>query len=578
MPNHASNQRVLVLDADMTPALSVTRSLGRQGILIDLASHESRALASHSRYAQNYRQYPDPLGAESDFRLWIEQQIAENRYQLIIPVTERSATALKPLLSNSVTRPFIALPDLDSFEIALDKNQTLSLAKELGIPTPKSWLIESLNDVDSISSDSGYPLVIKPARSIGDSGDKRQQLNVAYAHSAEELANKLKHYLLFGPVLVQQYIAGDGVGIELIAKQGETLLAFQHKRLHEVPLTGGGSSLRTSVELNPKLVEAAKHLMAKTKWHGVAMVEFKHNPNDDSFALMEINGRFWGSLPLSVAAGADFPFLLYELMTKGDVTQIPQVKIGVLARKLSSDLFWHELVLRRHGDPAIVHFPDKKALLKGLLLIFSPRHHFDVQQWSDPKPGLVDIGDILKSQWQRISELLHLRKLRKQQQRAWQQLINSGQLSNTKQILFLCYGNINRSAVAERQFQKLAPNKRTVKAISAGFHSVENRPADPVMCTIAKEADIDMSDWQSRRVSQQMVENSDLILVMEFAHRERLLKDYPEAGDKILLLGMVPENGNSSNEITDPYGHETKVYQQCFQQLSQCTSRLIKLI
>ena len=183
----------------------------------------------------------------------------------------------------------------DGTTIELDKNRTLALADELGVPTPQSWLIERLEQLDELPADRGYPLVIKPARSIGDNGEQRQQLSVVYAHNAEELTAKVRHYLLFGEVLVQQYIAGDGVGVELIADRGEIRLAFQHRRLHEVPLTGGGSSLRESVEVEPVLLEASRQLMQRMQWHGVAMVEFKHDPASGQFALMEINGRFWGS-------------------------------------------------------------------------------------------------------------------------------------------------------------------------------------------------------------------------------------------------------------------------------------------
>ena len=53
--------------------------------------------------------------------------------------------------------------------------------------------------------------------------------------------------------------------------------------------------------------------MRALRYTGVAMVEFKVNAKTGEFVLIEINGRFWGSLPLAVAAGANFPLWLYQM-------------------------------------------------------------------------------------------------------------------------------------------------------------------------------------------------------------------------------------------------------------------------
>lgn len=564
---------VLVLDADMTPALAVTRSLGQRGVVVDVAAHEQQTLARSSRYTRRQLLYPDPLHAGDQFLEWMRVQLECGQYNLVIPVTERTATALIPLLGEPRYRDLIALPDPAILQFALEKHRTLALAQELGITCPEGWLIASEPELQDLPTDLHFPLVIKPARSIGNDGQQRRQLIVMYAQNHEELAAKIRQQLCFGSVLVQEYIQGDSVGIELIAVDGEVRLAFQHKRLHEVPLTGGGSSLRESVEINPVLLEASRNLMRAMRWHGVAMVEFKHNPEDDSYALMEVNGRFWGSLPLCIAAGADFPGLLYELLVEGTIHSTPRVEKGTIARKLSADIYWYELVLRKQGDPGIVEFPSRKQMLKDLLLIFSPRHHFDVQQWRDLRPGLVDIGQILHEQWQRLLDVANLQRLRSQQRKAWQQLLSSHDLHSVKQVLFLCHGNINRSVIAQKLFEKTLVND-PVKALSAGFHEQQGRPADPEMRAIAEQHDIDLSDWQSNRVNREMVSDSDLILVMEFAHLERLQKMFPEVQHRMMLLGMVPGCGITVEQIADPFGHSRSRYQQCFQQVRGCVECL----
>ena len=86
--------RVLVLDADMVPALTISRSLSRRGCLIDLASHTSRPLSSFSNTVKSVLQYPDPLSATDQFVEWLSEYGSRKDYALVIPVTERTLVHL----------------------------------------------------------------------------------------------------------------------------------------------------------------------------------------------------------------------------------------------------------------------------------------------------------------------------------------------------------------------------------------------------------------------------------------------------------------------------------------------------
>ncbi len=565
---------VLVLDGDMTPALAVVRSLGRLGLQVDVASHTGghSAIASQSRYARCMLHHPDPLTHEAAFLAWCENIIDQDTYQLIVPVTERSVVPMQKLL-NRAGGERIAIASPDALAIVLDKDKTLALAENLGIPAPKSVLIERMEDIAANLAILKLPLVIKPSRSIGADAAGRKQLSVEYAFSARELETKAERFLHYGPVLLQEYFAGEGVGIELIARHGEIEFAFQHLRLHEVPLTGGGSSLRMSVPIEPELLDASQKLMRALNWNGVAMVEFKWNPADRSYSLMEINGRFWGSLPLAIAAGADFPAMLYELLTTDSIAPRPAAKTGVYCRKLSSDLYWHEMVLRRDAPAKLVTFPNNGQILKDLLLTFLPKHHFDVQQWRDPKPGLIDIGRIFRSYVDRIQRLRSEKTLLKLQSAAWQDGEVGHQLKHANAILFVCYGNINRSALAEKYFLKVA-HFLPVNALSAGFHEDAGRPADPTMVEIAAESGVDMKSCFSKRLDKAMLQQSDIIFVMELRHLQRIQNEFPEASSKTYLLGAGLKSSGSI-EISDPYGKERNDYAECAKRIYRHVDNVI---
>ena len=555
----------------MTPALAVVRALGRLGLSVDVASPVPKGIATYSRHCRTALVYPDPLTHEAEFLAWCADQLARNTYRLIIPVTERTVVPMQALLGQpGGERITIAPPE--ALAVALDKDRTLALAAQLGIATPRSVQVADLAELDQASQGLSLPLVLKPARSIGADGTERRQLSVAYAFSPRERRDKAEHFLRYGPLLLQEYVGGLGVGIELIADRGEVVYAFQHQRLHEVPLTGGGSSLRKSVAVEPELLDSSRKLMAALKWHGVAMVEFKWIPSERRLSLMEINGRFWGSLPLAIAAGADFPAMLYELYTQGKVNPRPPARQEVYCRKLSSDLYWHEMVLRRDGPPELVTFPSKASMVRDALRVFSPRHYFDVQQWRDPKPGLVDLSRIWQEQTDRVKRLLADRNERQAQRQAWQNGDIAQRLNRAHQILFVCYGNINRSALAERCFHQRFPQAR-VRAVSAGFHDEAGRPADPVMVDVAGGAQVDLQHWASRRLDATLLADSDIVFVMEQKHLQRLRQEFPQAAAKAFLMNAGPQVGGSL-EIPDPYGKARGVYEQVCHQVTRCVETI----
>jgi protein-tyrosine-phosphatase/predicted ATP-grasp superfamily ATP-dependent carboligase len=571
MSASAGADRILVLDGDQASALSIVRSLARSGLVVDVASASEAPICGHSRHVRRCERYPDPLSEPDRFVDWIRARIDADSPALVIPVTERTLVPLHHQRANlDLSR--IAMAPEQALDQVLDKARTVALAEKLGIAVPRSHMIETLDELDDIAAGIGYPMVVKPSRSVGGAAQGRVQLSVSYAHDRAELEKQVRHALAHGSVILQEYFRAQGVGIELIADHGEIGFAFQHRRLHEVPLTGGGSSLRCSEPIVPALLDAAQALMRALGWHGVAMVEFKYAPDTGQFRLMEINGRFWGSLPLAIAAGADFPRMLYELLCQGKIAPRPPARPGVVCRQLARDVDWLEHVLRKHAPPALVTLPGWRDILRDCALVFSPRHHFDVQSLSDPKPGLVDIGRIVARQFARVSERYTTRRRLDAQRRRAQTLTEQP----CRSILFLCYGNINRSALAHAYALQLGAHNLAVA--SSGFHPQADRPADPVMVTVAGRHGVDLASWRSHALDAQQVEQADLILAMELAHIDRLNAQYPGAADKTHLLGaLTPANGGEI-EISDPYGQAPEVYETvCLRVIRSVDAWLAKL-
>jgi predicted ATP-grasp superfamily ATP-dependent carboligase len=269
----------------------------------------------------------------------------------------------------------------------------MSLAEEKGIPIPKTVVVHDPADLKSAIRRVGLPAVVKARFSRFPLGG--QWMNgggVRYVHTKAELDKAYRAVQEVAPSpLVQEYIPGDGRGIFVLMNRGQLRAAFAHRRIREKPPSGGVSVLSESVVLDSQLLEHSERMLEALKWHGVAMVEFRRDARDGVSKLLEINGRFWGSLQLAVDAGVDFPYLLYRLAIDGDVEPVFTYQVGVRLRWWLGDLDWLLLRLRERGGiagqlGAIVEFlkPQGKTT------------RAEVFRRDDPAPALLELLQYLR--------------------------------------------------------------------------------------------------------------------------------------------------------------------------------------
>ena len=207
----------------------------------------------------------------------------------------------------------------------------------------------------------------------------------------EDLAQALSEMLSLGPVAAQEFFRGRGVGVELLLAEGEPLLEFQHIRLHEPP-RGGAGTYRQSVALMPELRDAAVALLQPMRYTGVAMVEFKVNTETGEWVFIEVNGRFWGSLPLAVAAGADFPMALFQLLVEGRREFCRSYKVGLRSRNWRNDRWWFISNLRsRRSDPSLLTIPLWKIGLEAISGVVTLKERSDTFALDDPLPAVAEL-------------------------------------------------------------------------------------------------------------------------------------------------------------------------------------------
>lgn len=387
---------VLVTDAARGSAVAFIRSLDRAGHVV-IAGDVSRVSAGGwSRSSTASFRYPNPYDDPAGASDAILAQVVERGVDVVLPITDVTTRVVESLRDRLPPRCRIGVPPAGASAVAADKNRTIELAAELGVPVPTTVMVDSPAEARAAVASLGWPVVVKPVTSLGrDVDGAMRKFEVGYGFDPDDLERKVRSLGHGAPVLLQECCTGEGVGIELLVDRGRVLRAFSHRRLHEVPVTGGASALRESIAVDPDLLDYSTRLMRELEWTGLAMVEFKAGRS--GHRLMEINGRPWGSLPLAVRAGVDFPADYVRLLTgesghESEDISPEDYSIGTVARNLQLEIVWIASVLRGpRSDSAHFPWPPRRAALASMLRLFSPRVGDDILSLRDPLPGVAEI-------------------------------------------------------------------------------------------------------------------------------------------------------------------------------------------
>jgi protein-tyrosine-phosphatase/predicted ATP-grasp superfamily ATP-dependent carboligase len=535
--------RALVLDAGSPAGVETVQALGRAGLWVDATDTQPSSLAFRSRYPTHRLVQPTPA-RPWEFLEWLAELDEAHGYTLIVPATEGPLFALRRLPARDPLRKKAVLPPDEALDTALDKRRTAELAGRLGIPVPESCLIESLEGLEPAA---GFPLVLKPVKSTVTLGDAVVILSAALVRDEDQRRAALRERLPHGPVQQQRYVAGHGVGVELLFDRGREVWHFAHERIHEVPLTGGGSSYRCSVRPPAHLLAAARELLSALEWHGVAMVEFRVEAAG-RFYLMEVNPRLWGSLALPIDAGVNFPLGLWRIAAGEPHPSQPAYREGYFTRHLAKDLEWLRANWRAdHRDPALLTRPRASAILEYARPLFGRESwdHFDVGDLGVMCSLFAQVAvEHARKVVGRARRALLVRRLVKRHARRFGLRADHPM----RRLLFVCYGNVCRSPFAER----LARARLDGCAVdSAGLLASAGQPSPERLVRVAGAMGVDLGSWRSKRLDRERIAAADLVVTMDPGTYERLAAAFPEAVAKTTLLGLFAPEPRVA--IPDPY-------------------------
>jgi predicted ATP-grasp superfamily ATP-dependent carboligase len=291
--------------------LGVARSLGRRGIDIVVIDDEA-SIARHSRYVRESFRVRDLRSDEQTMEVLLELA-RQGRFQgwVVYPTREETVAALSRNRDQLLEHFRIPTPPWEVTKWAWDKRNTYRRAAELGIPTPRTWVVASEDELDAIDGDPPY--AIKPAikeRFIYATKDKAWR-----ADTRAELVRRFREAAqLIGPTeaVVQELIPGDvHRGYGGFFKDGRAIASMTVNRLRQHPREFGRSATFVRTCDLPEIRDLSERFLRSIDYYGLVDIDYKYDERDGQTKILDVNARTWSYHALGHRAGVDFASMLY---------------------------------------------------------------------------------------------------------------------------------------------------------------------------------------------------------------------------------------------------------------------------
>ena len=297
-----------VVDVGWVNGLAAIRSLGRAGIRVLAVDHRPSALGFRSRYAERFLS-PDPHQDETRFVAFVRAlgQV------VVFPTHDEQLNLIARHLGDlDVLAPF---PAWDILERVQSKRVQLEEAEAAGVDIPRTAYPGTVEEAGAAAKELGFPLLVKPEHPIGFKQRFRRQ--AFRCENQVELAEAYERASDFALMLQELIPGGDdtlySVG-SYLTREGRPLGVFSGRKLRQTPPGIGTCRIGEAVWVQES-VDAALRLLQGFDYFGLSQVEFKRDPRDGRFKLMEINPRLWQWHGLAAACGVDLPRLAYADLT-----------------------------------------------------------------------------------------------------------------------------------------------------------------------------------------------------------------------------------------------------------------------
>ena len=405
----------LIMDARLRQSLVTVRSLGSRGLRVAAleidsnAESLSRVATFSSRWCRQHFVAPTYEQSTQPYLAYLEQVLDQTQAKLLITSSEGTLAVIRQHREQLERRVRIALAKEPALAIAVNKEQTLEIAENLGIGVPRGTVVGSVNEVPAALHEVGLPAVVKPNESWLWGEQQGARLVCKLVTTPDEAKRAVEELTSFGgTALFQQFLSGRREAVNFLFANGEIYARFAQWAKRTQPPLGGTSVLRQSISIPKDIGEQAERLVREIDLEGYSEVEFRRDSEGKPY-LMEINPRLSASVEVAVRSGVDFPYLLYQWANGDRIDRIQSYRVGGWMRYLEGDIITTVQTVTQRGRPGVT--PPSRAILGFLGSFFLPMG-YDYVDWRDPLPAFsatVDFGHLVLG---KLSKVLSRRKSR----------------------------------------------------------------------------------------------------------------------------------------------------------------------
>jgi len=295
------------------PGLGIARSLGRRGIPVCIIDNQY-SVSQFSKHASRVVRVKD---------LRDEKKTVENvlevgrRYDLkdwvLFPTRDETVAAFSRYRDQLTDFFRVSTGNWDSVKWAWDKKNTYELAAQLAIPVPGTWNPRTKDELKELYS--RLPLAMKPAvkeNFFYATGSKAWRAETPA--ELDEIFERASKQIRPEEVLIQEIIPGDGrqqYSYCAFFRDGQAHNTLVARRMRQHPREFGRAATYVETLDLPEVEELAERFLKAIDYYGLVEVEFKQDPRDGKFKLLDVNARTWGFHSIGEPAGVDFPYLLF---------------------------------------------------------------------------------------------------------------------------------------------------------------------------------------------------------------------------------------------------------------------------
>jgi predicted ATP-grasp superfamily ATP-dependent carboligase len=368
-----------------TMGLGVIRALGTMDVPVIAIYYNTDDMGYVSKHVQESIHFPHPETEENLFLEYLLDLAARFSGSILIPVSDESLKVIsrhKPLLQKYYK---VACAEWGVIRQLLEKNYTYTLAASVGVPIPKTITPASMGEVIAFAKDLEYPCLVKPVESHSYYALFKRK--IVKAGNFEQLfAACLEAERAGLQVMLQELIPGDddqGVNYNSYFWDGQPLVEFTAQKVRSAPPELGSPCAAMSQKV-PEVLEYGRKILKAMGYYGYSCTEFKLDPRDGIYKLMEVNGRHNLSTLLAVNCGINFPWLHYQHLIEGIIPQDTPFREG---------LFWIDM------ERDLAYIPQRlfqrKEKLSQILMPYLNPHVSAIFDLQDPMPFFkryIDFG------------------------------------------------------------------------------------------------------------------------------------------------------------------------------------------